>query len=304
MNLRIIFVVKFIHMIKSMTGYGKCQIDLPGKTISIEIRALNSKQLDLNLRIPQLFREKEIEIRSTIGQKLERGKIDVSINIESKMENPAVTINKLLAVQYYQQLKDLAGSIPEARLDDVLSILVRMPDVYKVDREELSDEEWSQVYKGLEQAVKELDNFRREEGSELEKDFVFRINRIGELLEKVMPFEVGRVKSFRTRLKNQLDELGPDITYDSNRLEQELIYYFEKLDITEEKTRLKKHLEYFHSTLNDKESPGKKLGFISQEIGREVNTLGSKANDAEIQKIVVQMKDELEKVKEQLANIL
>jgi uncharacterized protein (TIGR00255 family) len=291
-------------MIKSMTGYGKGQADLPGKSITIELRSLNSKQLDLNLRAPQIFREKEMEIRTFLGQTLERGKIDASLNIESKTENPMVSFNRPLALQYYNQLRSLSESIPEAKLDDILSILVRLPDVFKIEKEEISEEEWEQIHLCLVKAAQDLNEFRCVEGQELEKDFIYRINLINTLLSQVEPFENGRVESFRNRLKTHLEELAPDLNYDANRLEQELIYYIEKLDITEEKIRLKKHIGYFLSTLKDSESPGKKLGFIVQEIGREINTLGSKANDADIQKIVVQMKDELEKVKEQLANIL
>jgi len=287
-----------------MTGFGKCQIELNEKVISIEIRSLNSKQLDLNLRTPQLFRDKEMEIRSLLGQALERGKIDATISIDTKSDNPVVNINKPLAFQYYQQLKGLTESIPEARLDDILSILVRLPDVFKIEKEEITESEWGQINVGIHQAMAELDEFRRFEGAELEKDFTYRVNQINTLLDMIEPFEGERVAAFRARLKGHLEGLSPELSYDSNRLEQELIYYFEKLDITEEKIRLKKHIDYFLSTLKDHDSPGKKLGFISQEIGREINTLGSKANDAEIQKIVVQMKDELEKVKEQLANIL
>jgi uncharacterized protein (TIGR00255 family) len=291
-------------MIKSMTGFGKSQVELKGKTISIEIRSLNSKQLDLNMRAPQIFREKEMEIRSYLAQVLERGKIDANISIESKLDTPSAMINKPLAMQYYQQLKELKDAIPEAEMNDILSILVRMPDVFKSEKEEMADEDWSQINEGIAAAVKELDIFRQNEGAELEKDFVKRVKIIANLLNQVLPYEAERVGAFRARLKSQLEELSSDINYDENRLEQELIYYMEKLDITEEKIRLAKHIDYFIQTLKDKDSPGKKLGFITQEIGREINTLGSKANDAEIQKLVVQMKDELEKVKEQLANIL
>jgi uncharacterized protein (TIGR00255 family) len=300
----LIFVNKFNDMIKSMTGYGKCQIDLNNKSISIEIRSLNSKQLDINLRTPQLFREKEMEIRSLLGQVLERGKIDATISIDSKTDSPVVSINQPLALQYYQQLKSLAELIPEASMDDIVSILVKLPDVFKIEKEEIIESEWEQINQGIRQAIADLEEFRRIEGVELEKDFTFRVNKILTHLVSIEPFEGERVAAFRARLKAHLEELNPEMTYDNNRLEQELVYYFEKLDITEEKIRLKKHIDYFIATLKDNDSPGKKLGFISQEIGREINTLGSKANDAEIQKIVVQMKDELEKIKEQLANIL
>lgn len=300
----IIFVVKLLPMIKSMTGYGKCQIELNGKVINIEIRTLNSKQLDLNMRTPQLFREKEMEIRSLLGQVLERGKIDATISIESKTDNPVININKSLAIQYYQQLRSLSESIPEARMDDVLAILVKLPDVFKIEKEEITESEWELINQGVQQALEEVNRFRLIEGEALEKDLIFRINRIAFLLETIEPFEGERVVAIRARLKAHLEEIMQDLAYDNNRLEQELVFYFEKLDITEEKIRLRKHIEYFLTTLTEKDSSGKKLGFITQELGREINTLGSKANDAEIQKIVVQMKDELEKVKEQLANIL
>lgn len=287
-----------------MTGYGKSQVDLPSKTISIELRSLNSKQLDLNLRLPQLFREKEMEIRSLLGQMLERGKVDASVSIEARVENPSVILNKPLALQYYAQLKEISSEIPESRMEDILSILVKMPDVFKSEKEEIDEEEWKLISRSIQAAIKDLDNFRQIEGAILEKDFIQRINQIRELLKQVEPLESPRVTVFRNRFKSQLEELAPQINFDPNRLEQEIIYYIEKLDITEEKTRLRKHIDYFLSTLKDQEAPGKKLGFITQEIGREINTLGSKANDAEIQKLVVQMKDELEKIKEQLANIL
>lgn len=287
-----------------MTGFGKSQVELKGRIITVEIRSLNSKQLDLNLRSPQIFREKEMEIRSYLAQKLERGKIDAVFTIESRTDSPSTIINKPLALQYYQQLKDLKEAIPEAGMDDILSVIVRMPDVFKSEKEEISDEEWQVILNGLAGAVEEADHFRQLEGTELEADFRQRVEKITALLKQVEPFESVRVTGLRSKLRANLEEISAEISYDANRLEQELIYYFEKLDITEEKIRLKKHIDYFLETLRDKDSPGKKLGFITQEMGREINTLGSKANDADIQKLVVQMKDELEKVKEQLANIL
>ena len=278
--------------------------ELPGRSITIEIRSLNSRTLDINLRAPSVYREKELEYRSLISQKLERGKIDLSINIESTDEKPVTMLNKNLALHYYAQLRDLTASIPEAGHSDLLSILVRMPDVLKSDKEELTEEEWATISQATARALEEVDRFRLAEGAELDRDFRLRIKRILGLLEEIGPLEGGRIETIRARYKAQLEEFFKDGNYDENRLEQEMIYFFEKLDITEEKTRLKQHCDYFTATLDEKEAPGKKLGFISQEIGREVNTLGSKANDAQIQKIVVQMKDELEKIKEQLANIL
>jgi len=278
--------------------------ELPGRSITIEIRSLNSKALDISLRAPSVYREKELEYRSFISQKLERGKVDVTITIESTGDKPVTMLNKNLAMQYYAQLKDLAASIPEAGESDLLSILMRMPEVLKSEKEELSEEEWAVISQATARALEEVDKFRLTEGAGLDRDFRFRINRILSLLQEIKHLEGGRIEIIRARYKAQLKEFFQDNNYDENRLEQEMIYFLEKLDITEEKTRLKQHCDYFTATLDEKEAPGKKLGFIAQEIGREVNTLGSKANDASIQKIVVQMKDELEKIKEQLANIL
>jgi uncharacterized protein (TIGR00255 family) len=287
-----------------MTGFGKSQAELPGKLITVEVRSLNSKQLDLNFRSPAVYREKEMEARSLIAQRLERGKVDINISAESKNEQPLMSINKNLALQYVNQLKELSALLPESDESDLLSILVRMPDVLSAEKEELSEEEWASVQAALEDALKQADKFRLEEGAIIEKDFIFRINRILGLLDEVGPLEAPRLTAVRNKFEMRLEEMRQDKSYDQNRLEQELVYYFEKLDITEEKIRLKKHCDYFIETLKEIESPGKKLGFVTQEIGREINTMGSKANDAQIQMLVVQMKDELEKVKEQLANIL
>jgi uncharacterized protein (TIGR00255 family) len=291
-------------MIRSMTGFGKCQVDLPGKMITVEIRSLNSKQLDLNFRAPSIYREKEMIARSQIAQLLERGKVDVNINAESKNDQPVMTLNKSIALYYFEQLKDLASSIPETRETDMLSILVRMPDVLKSEKEEFSEEEWVIINHALESALDDVDKFRIAEGTVMHNDIAFRIGRILDLLNDIEPMEGIRITNIRAKFELRLQEMSQDKSYDQNRLEQELIYYFEKLDITEEKIRLKKHCDYFIMTMDELESPGKKLGFITQEIGREINTLGSKANDAGMQMIVVQMKDELEKIKEQLANIL
>jgi uncharacterized protein (TIGR00255 family) len=291
-------------MIRSMTGFGKCQVDLPGKLITVEIRSLNSKQLDLNFRAPSVYREKEMITRSQIAQQLERGKVDVSINAESKTDVPVASFNKTIALHYYEQLKDLVVSIPGTQQSDMLSILVRMPDVMKSEKEEFSEEEWVIINQALASALDDVDKFRIAEGSILRDDFVMRIERILSFLIDIEPFESLRIANIKAKFEMRLQEISQDKSYDQNRLEQELIYYFEKLDITEEKIRLKKHCDYFILAMDEMESPGKKLGFITQEIGREINTLGSKANDARMQMIVVQMKDELEKIKEQLANIL
>ena len=291
-------------MIRSMTGFGKCQADLPGKMITVEIRSLNSKQLDLNFRAPAVYREKEMAARALIAQKMERGKIDVTITVESKNDQPISAINKSIALLYAEQLKDLLASLPDHQESDLLSILIRMPDVLKNEKEEFSEEEWMAVQQAIESALADADRFRINEGKVLEHDFIMRIERILELLKQIEPLETTRIENIRAKFEQRLAELNMEKSYDKNRLEQELLYYFEKLDITEEKIRLRKHCDYFTLTVDEKESPGKKLNFITQEIGREINTLGSKANDAPIQMIVVQMKDELEKIKEQLANIL
>ena len=287
-----------------MTGFGKCQVDIPGKMITVEIRALNSKQLDLNFRAPSFYREKEMDIRTKVAQRMERGKVDVTITVESKNDQPVSSINKTIALQYLEQLKELAATIPENKESDFLSILIRMPDVLKPEKEEISEEEWLSVQQALKAALDETDDFRLIEGQVLEQDFKMRIGKILSYLDSIEPFEGVRIENIRAKFEMRLAELNQDKSYDKNRLEQELLYYFEKLDVTEEKTRLRKHCDFFILALDEKEAPGKKLGFITQEIGREVNTLGSKANDAAIQMIVVKMKDELEKIKEQLANIL
>ena len=291
-------------MIRSMTGFGKSQVDLPGRIITVEIRSLNSKQLDLNFRAPSVYREKEMTARSQIAQRLERGKVDVNIVAESKNDIPVVSLDKTIALHYFEQLKDLADSIPGTQESDFLSILVRMPDVLKSEKEEFSEEDWVLISQALSSAIDEVDKFRIAEGSVLHDDFVFRIGRILALLNDIEPLESARIAATKAKFEMRLQEISQDKSYDQNRLEQELIYYFEKLDITEEKIRLKKHCDYFILAMDEMESPGKKLGFITQEIGREINTLGSKANDAQMQMIVVRMKDELEKIKEQLANIL
>lgn len=291
-------------MIKSMTGFGKFQFELPNKTITIEIRSLNSKQLDLNLRTPVLYREKDLEIRSRLSQKLERGRIDFTLTVEVREEEDAYVINKSLALKYYEQLKDLAASIPGNSGDtDMLSVILRMPDVLKAEKEQLDETEWEKIREGIEKALEDLNRFRSNEGAILEQDILARIRVILELMDQVGPYEEPRIISMKEKILSGLKELQ-GMSHDANRLEQEMIYYLERLDITEEKVRLKKHCDYFIDTLHSEDSAGKKLGFIAQEIGREINTLGSKANDAHIQKLVVQMKDELEKIKEQLFNIL
>jgi uncharacterized protein (TIGR00255 family) len=289
-----------------MTGFGRSQLELPGKTITIEIKSLNSKQLDLNLRTPSLYREKDLEIRSLLSQRLERGRVDFSLNVElTGEEEKAFTINKTLALNYYGQLKELSESIPESRSGcDFLAILLRMPDVLKAEKEQLDETEWHLIEECIGLALDDLDRFRLNEGKTLLADIEQRVHLITGKLEEIGPYESPRIEALRERILGGLRDLPNSVTFDPNRFEQEMIYYMERLDITEEKVRLEKHCDYFLETLRDEASAGKKLGFITQEIGREINTLGSKANDAHIQKLVVGMKDELEKIKEQLFNIL
>jgi uncharacterized protein (TIGR00255 family) len=283
-------------MIKSMTGYGKSIIQLPAKKISIEIKSLNSKNLDLNTRFPAIYREKEIYVRRKLAKQLVRGKIDLSFFIETTSEESTTQINKEIVANYMEQLKNIN---PNA---DLLSIAMRLPDVLKTEREELDDTEWGEIEKSIEAAIDLLEVYRKDEGEVLKKDFVLRINSIRENLHKVILLDEDRLEAVREKLLKAISEL--EITADENRFEQEMIYYLEKLDITEEKVRLTNHLDYFLKELNGNVSNGKKLAFISQEIGREVNTIGSKANFAPMQKLVVQMKDDLEKIKEQLLNVL
>lgn len=285
-------------MIHSMTGYGKSVLELSNKTVRIEIRSLNSKSLDLSVRTPVLYRAKELELRKTIGSRLKRGKIDVSLYVDyDKGETPA-KINSKVVKNYIEQLEKLtAGEELE-----LLKMAVRMPDAISTKQEDIDDLEWHQISNGITQTLDQIESYRKDEGLALEQDFLQRITTIKSLLKDVIAIDPDRVTHVRNRLNKGIVELKEKI--DQNRFEQELIYYIEKLDISEEKTRLKNHLEYFENTLNSNDSNGKKLGFISQEIGREINTIGSKANFAPMQKLVVQMKDELEKIKEQLLNVL
>jgi len=291
-------------MIKSMTGFGKSVCELTDKTINIEIRTLNSKQLDVIFKIPTIYKEKENEIRSLLSNKLERGKIDLSMTVESSGGTSKFNINKELAKQYFDELSLLSEEMGDVKSIDYLSIVMRMPEVLSQAKEELKEDEWESIKGAIIEAVADLDKFRIEEGKNLQEDFLQRNSLIIDLLSQIEAFESVRIETIRTRIKKELQQLVDDQSFDMNRFEQELIYYIEKLDITEEKVRLKKHCEFFIDTVNESQSSGKKLGFISQEMGREINTIGSKANDVSIQKIVVQMKDELEKIKEQLSNVL
>ncbi len=291
-------------MIISMTGYGKAVCELQHKKISIEVKSLNSKQLDLNTRLPNIYREKELEIRTSINNKLFRGKVDVSFYIESAISDKQAQINTPVIESYYQQLLPLAQKFNQEERTDFLRIILPLPDSIKVEQADLDETEWISIKKSLDNAMNQLIEFRTQEGAVLEADFRKRIKTIGDLLIDVTPFEKDRIEKLRTRLRENLEDLIDKSKIDENRLEQEFIFYIEKLDVTEEKVRLGNHLKYFIETMTTEDQPGKKLGFIAQEIGREVNTLGSKANDANIQRIVIQMKDELEKIKEQILNVL
>jgi uncharacterized protein (TIGR00255 family) len=285
----------------SMTGFGKITGNYQSKKVSIEIRSLNSKSLDLNVRIAPIYREVEAEIRKIISEALDRGKIDLNINLDSTGDVKNYTINKELARAYYADLKAVNEIISETSVD-YLSLILRMPDIYINEREELSSEEKTWILELTKQACDKLNEFRRQEGMALEAEFTARIEDIRNLLNQVPNYEAERVEILRERMKKGLEEIENG-NYDLNRLEQEMIFHIEKLDVSEEKMRLMNHLNYYLETMNMPES-GKKLGFISQEIGREINTLGSKSNHAEMQKLVVDMKDNLEKIKEQILNTL
>lgn len=286
-------------MIQSMTGFGKAFLQLPNKKITVELKSLNSKGLDLNVRTPSIYREMELQIRNTIAQKLERGKIDFSLYIEVTGEETSAKINVPIVKGYINQMKEV---IPNADTTELMKMAVRMPDALKTEREELDKEEWSHIQKVINEALTNIDNFRTDEGASLEKEFQLRIGNIRSYMEQALVLDPERVQNIKERLFTAIEELK--VTVDENRFEQELIYYLEKLDITEEKVRLTNHLDYFLETMNNEGGLGRKLGFITQEMGREINTMGSKSNHAEMQKLVVMMKDELEKIKEQVLNVL
>jgi uncharacterized protein (TIGR00255 family) len=291
-------------MIRSMTGFGKSVIELPTKRIIIEIKSLNSKQLDANTRLPNLYREKDLAIRNAISQKLQRGKIDVTFFVESMVPDKISQVNEEVISTYHKQLKNVADKLGIENNTDFLRIIMPMPDTLKAEQAELNEEEWQQVFEGLKKAMEQVDNFRKQEGESMLHDIKQHTNNIGDYLSQVTPFEEQRTLKIRDRIKEQFNNLSNNTTLDENRFEQELIYYLEKLDISEELVRRGNHLKYFDQTLLENGPVGKKLGFIVQEAGREINTLGSKANDADIQKLVVNMKDELEKIKEQILNVL
>ncbi|WP_106791585.1 YicC/YloC family endoribonuclease [Aquimarina sp. Aq78] len=285
-------------MIKSMTGFGKSILQLPTKKITIEVKSLNSKNLDLNARIPSQYREKELEMRNTIAKKLARGKVDFGLYVEATGEETSNKVNEAIVKEYIRQL----SNVHEGDTIELLKMAVRMPDALKTEREQIDEQEFNAIKDELTKALTAIEDYRIDEGKALEKDFNIRVKNISELLDKVIQMDPERMEAVRERLHKAVSDLKEEV--DQNRFEQELIYYLEKFDITEEKVRLANHLEYFTTTLNSSDSNGKKLGFITQEIGREINTIGSKSNYAPMQQLVVQMKDELEKIKEQLLNVL
>lgn len=286
-------------MIHSMTGFGKACLQLPTKKITVEIKSLNSKNLDLNVRLPLTYREKELPLRNTIAQELERGKVDFSLYCEITAEETSNKINAPIVREYINQMKVI---IPNGDETEFMKMAVRMPDALKVERIELDENEWIEIEKVIKDAIVNINAFRRNEGATLENDFRLRVDNIRQYMDEIAKLDGERIQAVRERLKTNLDELKVNV--DENRFEQEVIYYLEKLDINEEKVRLAQHLNYFIETLEGSEANGRKLGFIAQEMGREINTMGSKSNHAEMQKFVVKMKDELEKIKEQVLNVL
>ncbi|BAO75760.1 protein YicC [Winogradskyella sp. PG-2] len=282
-----------------MTGYGKSVLQLPTKKISIELKSLNSKSLDLNARMPSMYRAKELIIRKLIAKNLVRGKVDFSLYVEITGEDTSSKINKTVVKEYIKQLKDVVDGGDHT---EFLKMAVRMPDAITTERDEIDEEEWSAISKEIHDAISKIVIYRKDEGAILEQDFTNRISKLRHLLQEVITMDPDRIDGVRARLEKGVSDIKEKV--DENRFEQELVYYIEKFDITEEKVRLDNHLDYFTKTLKSDDSNGKKLGFISQEIGREINTIGSKSNYAPMQKLVVQMKDELEKIKEQLLNVL
>ncbi len=287
-----------------MTGYGKSVATAKGKKIRVEIKSLNSKVLDLSVRVAPAYREKEMEIRSMVSKALERGKVELNLTIEKDEAQAATPINGALMEGYYRQIKTISEERNIPMPADLFATLLRMPDVMsRTEAEELDEEEWAVARKAVEEAIGQLVEFRMQEGAALQKKFTEKINNISTLLKSIEPYEQGRTERIRQRLLEALDNI-PEAKYDQNRLEQEMIYYIEKLDINEEKQRLANHLKYFMETMDNGHGQGKKLGFIAQEMGREINTTGSKSNQAEMQNIVVKMKDELEQIKEQVLNVM
>ena len=286
-------------MIQSMTGFGKATLQLPTKKITVEVKSLNSKGLDLNVRMPSLYREMELGLRNQIALQLERGKVDFSIFIESTAEQTSTKVNVPIVKAYMEQLRAVYAEADEVEL---MKMAIRMPDTMKTEREEIDENDWAQIETAIAEALQNILTFRRDEGQSLEKEFQLRIANIRQYMNEALALDHERVQTIKDRLHNAITELK--VAVDENRFEQELIYYLEKLDITEEKVRLTNHLDYFLETIKGTEANGRKLGFITQEMGREINTMGSKSNHAKMQKLVVQMKDELEKIKEQVLNVL
>lgn len=286
-------------MILSMTGFGKASLQLSTKKITVEVKSLNSKGLDLNTRMPSVYRENELALRNLLAQKLERGKVDFSLFVEVTGEETSSKINAPIVKAYIAQMKAI---LPDADETELMKMAVRMPDTMKTEREEIDENEWKQIQTVIDEAIENMLSFRKSEGASLEKEFTLRIENIRSYMNQALALDPERVTAIKERLQTAIDELKVNV--DTNRFEQELIYYLEKLDITEEKVRLTNHLDYFLQTLNGSEANGRKLGFITQEMGREINTMGSKSNHAEMQKLVVMMKDELEKIKEQVLNVL
>jgi uncharacterized protein (TIGR00255 family) len=282
-----------------MTGFGKASLQLPTKKITVEVKSLNSKGLDLSVRMPSTYREMELGLRNQIALKLERGKVDFSIFIESTAEQTSTKVNVPIVKAYINQLRELYSAADETEL---IKMAIRMPDTLKTEREEIDENDWVQIQNVIEESLQNILNFRKDEGASLEKEFQLRIGNIRQYMIDALALDPERVQAIKDRLQTAISELKVNV--DENRFEQELIYYLEKLDITEEKVRLTNHLDYFLETINGTEANGRKLGFITQEIGREINTMGSKSNHAQMQKLVVMMKDELEKIKEQVLNVL
>ncbi|MFL9838225.1 YicC/YloC family endoribonuclease [Flavobacterium sp. ST-75] len=285
-------------MIQSMTGFGKSSLQLPTKKITVEIKSLNSKGLDLSVRMPSAYREMELKLRNQIAQRLERGKVDFSLFVEITGEETSSKVNIPIVKAYINQMKEIV----DGDETELLKMAVRMPDALKTEREEIDENEWTSIQGVVDQALDNIQSFRVSEGIALEKEFLIRVSNILKLMKETVSYDSERIENVKTKLSNAIAEL--EVNVDENRFEQELIYYLEKMDITEEKVRLENHLNYFMETLAGNEANGRKLGFITQEIGREINTMGSKSNHAQMQKLVVQMKDELEKIKEQVLNIL
>lgn len=290
-------------MIQSMTGFGKATLELPTKKITIEVKSLNSKQMDLSARIPSVYKEQELNIRGLIGRRLERGKVDFAIYVENTGKETTSQINTNVLEAYYNQIKESSEKIGVAVPADWFQVLLRLPDVLKYEAQEADDEEWNKVQDTINKALDQLTDFRKQEGAMLEKLFTEKIANITNLQSAVEPYETERVEKVKSRIVEALEKIEK-FDYDKNRFEQEMIYYIEKLDINEEKNRLTNHLKYFIETMKSGNGQGKKLGFIAQEMGREINTMGSKSNHAQMQQIVVQMKDELEQIKEQILNVL